>query len=121
VSQRRGGIIQLQINGVIHDVKGEITYDLGLPEREAIKGVDGIHGFTEKPKPSYAEGTLTDRGTLDAAALFALEDATVSLVLANGKTVAFRDAWYCGAGTGKTNEGEIDFRIESASQATEIS
>jgi hypothetical protein len=110
----------MQINGVIHDVKGEVTYDLGLPKRSAIEGVSGIQGFTEKPKVSYAECTITDRGTLDAAALFALEDATVAIILANGKTVSFRDAWYAGDGTGKTNEGEIDLRIESASQAQEI-
>jgi hypothetical protein len=120
VSQLKGGIIQLQINGVIYDVKGEVTYNLGVPKRKAIVGVDGVHGFTEEPQPSSAECILTDRGTLDAAALFSLKDATVAVVLANGKTVSYRDAWYAGEGTGKTNEGEIDFRIESASQAQEI-
>lgn len=120
MSQRRGGIIQMQINGVVHDVKGEVTYDLGKPKRKSIAGVSGMQGFTEEPKPAFAECTLTDRGTLDAAALFELEDATVAVILANGKTVSFRDAYYTGDGTGKTNEGELDFRIESASEAQEI-
>lgn len=119
MSQRRGGIIQVQVSGVIMDAKGEFEYDLGHPKRSPIEGVDGIHGFSEKPKVAYVKGSITDRGTLDLGALVDTQDATVTLTLANGKTIVLRDAWYQGDGVGKTNEGEIDVEFASSSQGTE--
>lgn len=120
-AQRRGGIIQIQVNGVIQDAYGEFEYDLGHPKRSPIEGVGSINGFTEKPKVAYVKGTITDRGTLDLGALVDTTDATVTLLLANGKTIVLRDAWYQGDGTGKTNEGEVDLEFASSSQGQEIS
>ena len=120
MSQRRGGIIQVQVDGVIQDAKGEFEYDLGHPQRSPIEGVDGIHGFTEKPKVSYIKGTITDRQTLNLASLVDTEDATVTLVLANGKTIVLREAWFQAQGTGKTNEGEIEVEFASASKGQEV-
>lgn len=113
MSQRKGGIIQFQANGVSYDAKGNFTYNIGRPKREAIVGADGVHGFKETPQPSFIEGEITDRASLDLEALVKLKDATVTLGLANGKTVVLRDAWYAGEGTGNTDEGNIGVRFES--------
>lgn len=114
MSQRKGGIIQVQINGEIFDARGNWTYNLGKPAREAIVGADGVHGYKESPQVAFIEGEITDRGSLDLAALTAIDEATVTLSLANGKVIVLRDAWFAGDGTGNTEEGNIAARFEGA-------
>jgi len=113
--QRRGGIIFLQINGEIFDAKGNFTYNLGRPMREAIVGADTVHGYKETPQVAFIEGEITDRGTLDLNSLVMLTGATVTLELANGKVIVLRDAWFAGEGTGNTEEGNIAVRFEAQS------
>lgn len=117
--QRRGGTLSLTVNGVRQDAKGSFSYNLGKPKREAIIGADGVHGYKELPQAPMIEGEITDRGDLDLAAFVETTDATVTLQLANGKTVVLRNAWFAGEGTVQTEEGNIACRFEglSASEA----
>jgi hypothetical protein len=110
-----GGIIGLQVNGESYSAKGNFTYNLGRPKREAVVGADSVHGYKETPQVPYIEGEITDRKDLDLNALTTLAGATATLELANGKVIALRDAYYAGEGTGNTEEGNIDFRLEGAS------
>ncbi len=118
--QRRAGLIQLQVSGEIQDAKGSFTYNLGRPKREAIVGSDSVHGYKEAPQIAYIEGAITDRGSLDVAALASGRDLTVTLSLANGKVIVLRDAWFAADGTASTEEAEIAVRWEGAN-AEEIS
>ncbi len=112
--QRRAGIIEVQTNGEVLDAKGNFSYNLGKPKRDAIVGADGIHGFAEVPQVPFIEGEITDRGTLDLGALVTMEDATVTLRLANGKVIALREAWFAGEGTGNSEQANIAVRWEGA-------
>lgn len=112
--QRRAGLIQVQIQGEIQDAKGSWSYNLGRPKREAMVGADGIHGYKETPQVSMIEGAITDRGTLDLAALATGRDLTITLTLSNGKVIVLRDAWFAGDGTVTTEESEIPVRWEGA-------
>lgn len=118
--QRRGGKIEVKVGGVTQDAKGSFTYDLGYPKRDPIIGSSAVHGFSEKVKVAFIEGKITDKGTLDLKALVNLEDTTATLVLANGKAIVLRDAWYAGDGVGDTEEGELMFRMESSSEGVEV-
>lgn len=120
MSQRRAGIIQLQVNGEVYDAKGNFSYNLGREMREGIVGADGVHGYKATPQLAFIEGEITDRGNLDLAALAVLEDATITLSLGNGKVVALRDAWFAGDGTGNSEEANIAVRFEGAG-AEEVS
>lgn len=113
--QRRAGLIQLQVNGTIEDAKGNFTYNLGRPKREPIVGSDGVHGFKETPQVAFIEGAITDRGTLDLAALATAEEQTVTLTLGNGKIIVLRQAWFAGEGSASSEEAEITVRWEGAS------
>lgn len=115
MSQRRAGILFLKINGAIHDAKGNFTYNIGVPKREAIVGADQVHGYKEMPQAAFIEGELTDSKNLDLAALLKFDDATATLELANGKVVVLRNAWYAGDGNVQTEEGNINLRIEAKS------
>jgi hypothetical protein len=118
--QRRAGLIQLQVNGEIQDAKGNFTYNLGRPKREAVIGADGVHGYKEMPQVAFIEGAITDRGTLDLAALQTGKDLTVTLTLGNGKLISLGEAWFAGEGGGSSEEAEIAVRWESKN-AEEIS
>lgn len=113
--QRRGGIIFLKIDGEIYNAKGEFTYNLGKPKRDAIVGADAIHGYKEVPQIPFIEGEITDTPAMDLEKLVTVENATVTLELANGKVISLREAWYAGEGTGNTEEGNIAVRFEAIS------
>jgi hypothetical protein len=111
MSQRRGGIIQVQVNGGLLEARGNWTYNLGRPAREEILGTDAVHGYTEKAQAPFIEGEITDRSDLDLAAFLDLTDATVTLSLANGKVIALRHAWQAADGTANSEEGNVSVRF----------
>lgn len=112
MDQRRAGLIQVKINGEIFDAKGNWTYNLGRPKRDAMKGVDRVHGFKEEVQVPFIEGEITDRGNLDVAALVSITGATVTIDLANGKVVSLTEAWFAGDGNIQTEEANIAVRFE---------
>ena len=113
--QRRAGLIQLQTQGVIQDARGSFSYNLGQVKRDTIVGADTVHGYKEVPQAPFIEGSITDRGTLDLAALATGTQLTITLALANGKTIVLRNAWFAGEGTASTEEAEIPVRWEGQS------
>lgn len=113
MGQRRGGIIQFKVDGVLYDAKGSFTYNLGRNKREAIVGADGIHDYKEMPQVAFIEGEITDRGTLDVTALMDANNVTATLLTGNGKTVVLKDAWFSADGNVGTDEGNIAIRFES--------
>jgi hypothetical protein len=111
-NQRRGGIIQVAMNGELLDVKGNWTYNLGRAKRDGIVGSDRVHGFSEKVQIPFLEGEITDRKNLDLKKVLDATDATVTMALANGKTFVLRSAWQAGEGTANTEEGNVPVRFE---------
>lgn len=118
--QRVGGTINLQIDGENYRAKGEFTYGLGVPKKEAVVGVDGIHGYKETHQVAFCEGEVTDSRELNHINLASLSGVTVTLELGNGKVIVWREAWQAGDASGHTEEGNIDVRFESAGRAEEI-
>lgn len=122
MGNRKGGIIELQIDGNIFQAKGSFTYGLGKPTREAIVGHDEVHGYKELPTTPFIEGELTDSEDLSLDALGDITDSTITLRLANEKVIALRNAWCTnpdGLG-GTTEEGVINVRFEGL-HAEEVS
>lgn len=114
-TNRRGGIIFLKVDSVQYSAKGNFTYNIGAPKREAIVGHDEVHGYKELPQVPFIEGEITDKDDMDLATLLNAKDATVTLELANGKVITLREAWFAGEGTGNTEEGNIPVRFEGLS------
>lgn len=113
MSNRRGGIIFLKVDGNQYDAKGNFSYNIGTPMREANVGADRVHGYTEKPQAPFVEGEITDSFDLDLRALQQVDGATLTLELANGKVILLENAWFAGDGTGQTEEGNIAVRFEA--------
>lgn len=109
---RRAGKLFFKVDGVRHDAKGTFTYNIGADKTEAIVGADTVHGYKSTPQAPTIEGAITDRGDLSLTDIVELDDATVTLELANGKTFVLSNAWYSGDGNVTTEEGEIEIKFE---------
>ena len=111
-NRRVGGIIFFKLDGALYSAKGNFTFDIGEPKRDAVVGPDGVHGFKEMPKVPYIEGAITDSDEISLTDLFRFRDGAAILELANGKVISIAEAYYAGEGTGTTEEGEVPVRIE---------
>jgi Phage tail tube protein len=111
--KRVGGMIDLKINGQMYQAKGNFTYNLGHPKKDAVVGAASIHGYTEKPQVPFIEGEITDNAGISLKALTTVTDATIQLTLGNGKILIMSGGWFAGEGTGNTDEGNIGVRFES--------
>ena len=114
-ASRIAGVISLSINGTAYKLAGDFTYDIGGFKREMMSGPDGVHGYKETVKIPFIEGDLRDTSDVDLAALTDLKDATITLSLANGKTIGLYNAVFTGDGTGATGEATIKARFEGMS------
>ncbi len=110
---KRAGFIQIKVNGVLMDAKGDFTYGYGVPKKTMMTLADGrVAGHKEEAVVPYIAGKILDSKGLDVVALMKAEGATVTARKANGKTFVLQDAVYAGESTEETAEAEIDFRME---------
>ena len=119
MANKVGGIVYLKVDGSLKSAKGDFTYNLGHPKREAVIGTGDIPGYKEVPQVAFIEGAITDRPGLSLSTLVLDTDRSVTLELNNGKTIILSEAWYAGEGTVNTGEGEIGVRWESAREGQE--
>ncbi len=115
MSLRIGGKIYLKIDGELLRAKGAFTYGLGKPHRESVIGADGtIQGYKEAGTVPFIEGEITDHIDFSMESLADLTDSTVTLELANGKSMVLSSAFSVNNDglTGQTEEGNIPVRFE---------
>ena len=112
MGNRVAGIAFVKVDGKQYDLRGSFTVSPSATERTGIAGQDGVHGFMEVPRVPYIAGDLTTTAGLSIDELDAIEDATVTAELANGKTYVLTDAW-CKAGHEiNTHDGQVPVRFE---------
>lgn len=109
---KKAGTIYFNVDGTRQSAKGNFTYNLGGEQRSPIIGADEVHGYSSQPRVAFIEGMITDSSDTDVATLLALDDVTVTLELANGKTVILHESWYAGSGDVTTEQAEINVRFE---------
>lgn len=89
---RRAGRIYFKVDGTQYDAKGSFSYNLGADKRDGIVGADGVHGYKAMPQVPFIEGAVTDRPDMDLKSVLELDGVTVTLELANSKTIVLRNA-----------------------------
>jgi len=112
---RRAGIIFVKVNGTQYDAKGTFTYRINPTKKTMIPGADQVHDYKEEVQVPFIEGAITDEQSLDLVVFQSIVNATVTLNLANGKTVILREACYAADGDVTTEEAEIQLRFEGKS------
>jgi hypothetical protein len=110
---RRSGTVFFKIDGQVYETIASINYNIGKPKREALVGHDTVHGYKELPQVPFCELEIRDSSTLDLDVLLTAKDATITIELANEKTIVFRNAWYAGEGTIGSEEANIQCRFEA--------
>jgi hypothetical protein len=93
---RLAGTASVTIDGSSYDISGEGTYRPSVSSRETLLGQNGVHGYKEMPQAGKISWKGRDSGGISIAALNNAVDATVVLVLANGKTIVGRNMWRAG-------------------------
>ena len=87
------GIAYITVDGASYDIAGECSYTLSSETREAMTGMNGVHG----PKRTIKAGMIKIQGrngsAVDIGALGAILSASVVLELVNGKTIIGRNMW----------------------------
>ena len=115
MANRIAGTLYLKVDGVQYLAKGSFTVKVTPSQREAVTGLDGVHGHKETPQAPYIEGTFSTPEGFSSDALHAIDDATVTVELANNTAFVLRNAWVAGDGEINADEGEITGRFEGMS------
>lgn len=115
-----GGLISFKADGTSLLAKGNFTYSLGKPKREAVMGVQGVDGYKETPQVPYVEGEISLNSETSISDIQDMVDVTVELDLGSisggqTKSIVFSNAYYAGEGKAETEEGKFGIRFEAAS------
>jgi hypothetical protein len=114
-SNRLAGTANLTVDGASYMLVGDFEYNPSSFTRETLSGMDGVHGYSEKPRPGAINATLRDAGGLTVADLNAMRNVTIVTELANGKTVIARNMWTIEDQTAKAADATIEVKWEGFS------
>ena len=111
-SNRIAGRIYVRVDGQLLWARGGWKVNYAKRTREGVVGQDGVHGYLEKPALPSVEGEITDRGELSLEKLDRIENGTVTVELANGKTYVLSEAWLRSDLSIETEEGKLLVKFE---------
>lgn len=113
MKNRISGTLKFKADGQTYAASGSFKYNLATAKREAIISMDGtVVGYKETPTVPFIEGAVFNDKTIDVALFTSLDDVTVNLDLANGKSVILRNAWYAGSGDVDSEAATLEVRFE---------
>ena len=102
-----GGICFLKFNGLQYQLRGEWEVMPNTTENEWIANQDGSQIYTQKAVTPYMTGKISDSGGLSIQALNAIEGATMTAELINGKVYTLVQAAQWGETKLDSVKGEI--------------
>lgn len=109
---RIGGITSLDIDGTTYQVRGNASVNLGQPKREGVVGLDGVHGYTEKPQMPSGSCEISDTKDISIKdKILNMTASTITFVFGNGKIYFFEEAWFEGDGNIESEEGKLNFEF----------
>ncbi|MGO4379743.1 MULTISPECIES: phage tail tube protein [Telluria group] len=109
-TNRLAGIAYLNVDGKTYMLAGDLGYKVSKVARETLTGQDRVHGYSEKPVAGEITAKLRDAGGLTVADFNAMTNVTVTLELANGKTVVGRNMWTVDDQTVETTEATFEVK-----------
>lgn len=120
-TNRLAGVATITVGGTQYLLAAKLTYSASTVTRETLAGQDQIHGFKEMPIPCFISGTFRDGNNLRVEDFNQMTNVTISVALANGKTVVGRNMWTTGVQEVDTTEGTFEIRFEGPTRCvTEI-
>ena len=114
-TNRLAGIAYIAVDGQNYMLAGELTYSPPSVERETLIGQDRVHGYAEKPRAPFISGSFRDASTFSVVDFNNMTNVTLTLELANGKTVIGRNMWTVETQEVKTPEATFEVKWEGFS------
>ena len=108
---RIAGVAFLKVDGEQFAIRGKFKYVVNTVKRETLVGQDGVHGYKEMPVEPYISGDVSDHPGTRVKRLEDITDATITLELANGKTIMLRNAWWADTSEVDTEEGSYPVKF----------
>ena len=93
-------------------VVGQFKYRPSKVERTSLTGMDGVHGYKEKPIPGYISCQIRDSGGTTVSGFNGQTNVNVIAELANGKTIIGNGLWTVNAQEVESEEATFDVRWE---------
>lgn len=115
MSDIAGGVCFVTANGRRLEIGNSVSYGVSDYVREVTRGLSGRAKVTKKPNVPFIEVELTTYGEVSLKEIADLENITVTLEMANGKTFVLTKANQVGAIEGDAAEGTSTARFEGES------
>ncbi|HLN23886.1 MAG TPA: phage tail tube protein [Patescibacteria group bacterium] len=87
------GTAYFSVDGQSYMLEAKVSYCVSSVKRETLSGMSGVAGYKETPIPGYISATLRDAAGLTVGDFNAMTNVTVTVQLANGKTIVASNAW----------------------------
>jgi len=114
-TNRLAGVAYLSVDGQSYMLAGEVSYSVSRVKRESLSGPSGVQGYSEMPIPGSISGQFRDAGGLTVAKFNAMTNVSVTVELANGKTIVGRNMWTVDSQEVKSGEATFDVKFEGFS------
>lgn len=113
--KRIAGTAYLKVDGVQLALRGELGISPAAIERQGIAGLDGVHGYSEKPRTPSIEVSITKTPDLSLTKLAGWTGKTVTAECADGTVYVLNDAFTSGEVALDGAEGSAKVKFEGAS------
>ena len=110
-NRRLAGTTAFTVNGTAISVM-EFMWDPANVENTTMTSLSGVDGFEQKPVAPYISGKFRDTGANSVTGFTGLSNATVVVLLANGKQIVGHNLWYVGRPAVNGADAGFDFRFE---------
>lgn len=114
-TNRLAGVAYLSVDGQSYQLAGEVSYSVSRVKRTSLSGPSGVQGYSEEPIPGSISGSFRDAGSLTVADFNAMTNVSVTVELANGKTIIGRNMWSVESQEVKSGEATFDVKFEGFS------
>tara|TARA_R110002074_G_scaffold253081_2_gene425066 strand:- start:13704 stop:14072 length:369 start_codon:yes stop_codon:yes gene_type:complete len=102
-----GGTAYLKVDGKQYALRGSFVISIDKSEREGVPGMDGPHGFLEKPRMPQISAELSFTDGLSPDELRNMKDVTVTADLNNGHSAMLSEAFTTTPHEFDASEGKV--------------
>ena len=110
-NRRLAGTTAFSVNGGAISVI-EFMWDPTTLENSTMSSLSGVDGFDQKSVAPYISGKFRDTGANNVTSFSGMTNATVVVLLANGKQIVGHNLWYVGRPNVSGADASMDFRFE---------
>ena len=114
-SNRLAGTAYVTVDGVSIMVAGQFQYRPSGVERTSLVGMDGVHGYSEKPTVGFISIQVRDSGGTTVSDFNGMTNVTVTAELANGKTILGTGMWSVNTQDVESENATFTLRFEGGS------